>query len=392
MSGAALRVGFPAIGGDQWKGGQNYLQNLLHALRMHAHDRIAPVLFAYPGYAPDLIEHVQQWGVEVVTDDFFAPHNARSRLARATIIGRDAGAGAIYARHRLDLIFENAHYHGWRFDQPTLAWFPDFQHQHMPHLFSRAGWWRRELGFRLSMMRNEHVLLSSQDALHDLDRFYAGYRCQVHVVPFAINPPAPVPDSDVRHAASALGIEQGWFFLPNHFWIHKNHEVVVRAVAQLKARHPEITVVCTGNTHDPRNPDHFRRLEAMVREGGLETNFRVLGLVPYAQLTALMRGAIALINPSKFEGWSTVVEEAKVYATPLILSDIGVHREQCGSSARYFMPDDALALAHILERYWQGRGELPVRADPAEMYTAASERFAIFASRFAAACESAAGR
>jgi glycosyltransferase involved in cell wall biosynthesis len=63
---------------------------------------------------------------------------------------------------------------------------------------------------------------------------------------------------------------------------------------------------------------------------------------------ALMRTSTALINPSRFEGWSTTVEEAKSFGVPMILSDIDVHREQTGGTSRYFGIDDPTALADHL--------------------------------------------
>lgn len=42
----------------------------------------------------------------------------------------------------------------------------------------------------------------------------------------------------------------------------------------------------------------------------------------------LMKHAIAIINPSLFEGGSTTVEEAKSLLKVIILSGIPVHREQ----------------------------------------------------------------
>lgn len=57
----------------------------------------------------------------------------------------------------------------------------------------------------------------------------------------------------------------------------------------------------------------------------------------------------ALLNPSRFEGWSTTVEEAKAAGTPMILSDIPVHREQA-PNARFVGQDDAPALADAIEQ------------------------------------------
>ena len=57
--------------------------------------------------------------------------------------------------------------------------------------------------------------------------------------------------------------------------------------------------------------------------------------LPYAELLVLMQGARALINPSRFEGWSTSVEEARTLGVPMLLSSIAVHREQAGDVADY---------------------------------------------------------
>ena len=67
----------------------------------------------------------------------------------------------------------------------------------------------------------------------------------------------------------------------------------------------------------------------------LEKNFIFLGVIPYKDVLGLMRAAVAVINPSVMEGWSTTVEEAKSLGLPLILSDIPVHREQATTVRRF---------------------------------------------------------
>jgi glycosyltransferase involved in cell wall biosynthesis len=137
--------------------------------------------------------------------------------------------------------------------------------------------------------------------------------------------------------------------LPNQFWAHKNHGVVVDALAALKLQGTEITVACTGQTVDVRRPDHFGKLMERARDAGVSQNFRVLGLVPYSDMQALMLRACCVLNPSRFEGWSTTVEEAKVLGKRILLSDIPVHREQAPADGQYFSPDDALTLASLMK-------------------------------------------
>ena len=58
-----------------------------------------------------------------------------------------------------------------------------------------------------------------------------------------------------------------------------------------------------------------------------------------------MRHCCAIIQPSLFEGWSTVVEDARALGRPIIASDIPVHREQLGKDATFFSPHDVKSLA-----------------------------------------------
>jgi glycosyltransferase involved in cell wall biosynthesis len=150
-------------------------------------------------------------------------------------------------------------------------------------------------------------------------------------------------------------------------------------LALLKAEQPEITVVCTGNTHDPRQPLHFTQLMARRDALGLQAAFRVLGVVPYADMQGLMRHACAVINPSRFEGWSTSVEEAKSMNQAVLLSDLPVHREQAPTDATYFAVDDARALADAMLAV-QRRPATHLRAGPAQ--ASHEERLRAFGSAY----------
>ena len=63
---------------------------------------------------------------------------------------------------------------------------------------------------------------------------------------------------------------------------------------------------------------------------------------------SLMLNSIAVINPSKFEGWSSSVEQAKSFGKKVILSNISVHREQNPKRSIFFNTDDHKSLSKIL--------------------------------------------
>jgi hypothetical protein len=65
-----------------------------------------------------------------------------------------------------------------------------------------------------------------------------------------------------------------------------------------------------------------------------------------------MYHSIALINPSKFEGRSSTVEQAKSLGKQTILSNINIHKEHNPARRIYFNPDNFLELSSIMIKIW----------------------------------------
>jgi glycosyltransferase involved in cell wall biosynthesis len=170
--------------------------------------------------------------------------------------------------------------------------------------------------------------------------------------------------------------------MPNQFSKHKNHLLVLKALARLSQARPDVVVVASGKTEDERDPAHFPTIRRQIELSGLQERFRILGMLPYAEVRALMRASVALLNPSLFEGWSTPVEEARALGVPLLLSDLPVHLEQAGEAAAYFRRDSVELLAQMLV----GFQPLTDAEREARLFAASAEandRVRCFASDFA---------
>ena len=61
-----------------------------------------------------------------------------------------------------------------------------------------------------------------------------------------------------------------------------------------------------------------------------------------------MYNSIGVINPSKFEGCSSSVEQSKSMGKKIILSNINIHKEQNPVYSYYFKPNNYKQLAKIL--------------------------------------------
>lgn len=348
---AVIRVGFTLIPQSSWTGGYHYLLNLLRALALHCRDEIRPVLFhGAQASATDVQPFRDIEGVDVVEVAELKSTTDSLRLAAGLALGIDPLMRRLLKRHRIDVVFENATFFGWRLETPAVAWLPDLQHRHMPHLFSRSAWLKRELGFRAQINSGRTLMLSSVDACKDCERFYPASRGRTRAVQFAIFPRPPMQPAKAEEIVKSYGITQPFIYLPNQFWVHKNHELVINALHIARQQGVRIVVAASGNPVDPRSPDHFARLQKQIATLALEKEFRLLGLVPYSHVQALMQTCTAILNPSLFEGWSTSVEEGRSMGVPLILSDLNVHHEQAGDDAVYFDRFSANSLADALIR------------------------------------------
>lgn len=127
-------------------------------------------------------------------------------------------------------------------------------------------------------------------------------------------------------------------------------EVRKRAIRHAVRSNPQLVVVFTGSLHDPRSPKHLDKVLGMIHTLDIHDNWRVLGLIPKRDQVALLKEATTVIQPSLFEGWSTIVEEARLLNKRLIVSDIDVHREQAWDDVIFFDPHDARTLADAMTR------------------------------------------
>ncbi|MBB3659756.1 glycosyltransferase involved in cell wall biosynthesis [Rhizobium sp. BK650] len=344
-----INIGFIMISGRNWTGGYNYLLNLVTLLARYRKDEIHPVVFFGTDVSEDEVAPFRKLnGVTVVCHSLFDKSRSLRSLLLSVATGADRGIRAEFNKHEINVVFEVAQFFGFRLGLPAIAWFPDFQHRYLPHLFSKFGYWKRDIGFWLQIGADRSIMLSSEDSRRSCEHFYPAARGRTHVVRFAVPPKGTIDYSAARAVADKYQLPGRYVFLPNQFWKHKNHLLVLDALKILRARGLEITIAASGNQSDPRDPAYFPSLKAGIEDAGLARNFRLLGLIPYQDLAPLGLASMALLNPSLFEGWSTTVEEALSWGVPLILSDLDVNREQAGEAASYFDRYDAHSLADAL--------------------------------------------
>ena len=228
-------------------------------------------------------------------------------------------------------------------------WIPDFQERYLPHFFSKREIRQRKY-FQEHLVKKEYpIIFSSNNALEDFNRFYPKNKNRKEVLRFVSIVDNDYSNLEITDLKEKYNINRDYFISPNQFWQHKNQSVVVRAAKILKDIGIDFLIIFTGKEFDYRNPTYTSDLKRLIAKYNLEDNFRFLGFIDRAEQLQLMKNSIAIVQPSLFEGWSTVVEDCKALNHVIILSDLPLHREQINENCLFFDPLNENDLAEKLK-------------------------------------------
>jgi len=343
-----IRVGIAIErAGADWLGGVNYFRNLIGAVNQRPSRTIEIVLLAGEKVDAHGLDNLAETIRTPLLDIGRGPRTLRKGIQGIT--GTDWLLLQLLKKHGIQLLSHSGVL-GRKATIPTLPWIPDFQHIYLPDLFTKEGISRRRRVFSSYVRYGTCILLSSQCAERDLFKFLSPEQQRTKILRFSSCLSINAKWLSKKEIMSRYNVGPRWFHLPNQFWAHKNHRLVIEAIQMAKERGVPLTVLATGATSDARNPEFFSSLMKMVEDNALQNEFRVLGMVPYDDMLSIMRYSVAVINPSRFEGWSTSVEESRSLGKSVLMSDIDVHKEQAPERGVFFSVDDPSSLMDSMLR------------------------------------------
>ena len=362
--------------GDAWLGGTHYFNNLRSVTeRFHPEIEVKGLnLNACPTIYTKLSDRIRMsWYNRVIGKVPPAMKDAgRENYLRSIAPGRTICIYSTNYKHLLP--FPRL---------PKVLWIPDFQIFHLPEFFKPEDIEERKLSYSKGGKLARLVVLSSEAAQKDLVRFFPELASKSRVLHFVTELPDSVFTSNPNYVNPKYRLPEKYFYVPNQYWKHKNHKLIVEAVDILAKQQTPVHVVFSGSQSDPRNPEWFSELQAMIEANHLRNYITELGIIPKEDVYALMRQSCALINVSRFEGWSTSVEESKAIGKRIILSDIPVHIEQAPMHGYYTGTDDAVQLAKYMTKLWTDTNSGPDERDELNARNKTAADLRIFAENFA---------
>lgn len=334
-----------AFGGSSWIGGIYYIRNIAYSLSLskRIRERYRIVIFTGPEQR-DVFEDLDKDCIRVKTITGICGRGRRFFVAKWCLL---------YKCHYLMYGYNRI---ASKIGATTIEWIPDFQHNHFPEFFSEDEIESRTKSYWRIKENDNKLILSSYDALKDFNQFYSGGKKETYVVHFVSYLRPIIERFDAETEAEVLERyhlqHRKYACIMNQFWKHKNHITVFQAIEKYYAMDSDadLEFVFTGSISDYRDESYSDYIRQYISSSGIKTHIRLLGFIDRVDQLVLMKRAEFVIQPSLFEGWGTVVEDAKVLDKRVLLSDIPVHREQMYERCTLFDPHNPEELAELIKK------------------------------------------
>jgi glycosyltransferase involved in cell wall biosynthesis len=364
-----LKIGITSDGFVQWGGGLDFLRTIVSSL--HATSVPMELHLLVPGTGPRAVlklvdQHLRTTAKTILRRKLATTHKpSRADLNRAIetfdapiqMHDIDIGYSAL-ARHArklsLDVLLPSFYPLPFGSELPWLGYLYDFQHRHLPEFFTAREREQRNIDFEAMLTHARGIIVNAQAVASDIKTFYPSAQSSVFALPFSTAPSPEWLAMDVAPVRDKYKIPKRYFIICNQFWQHKDHSTAFKAFAKFatESGHTDIDIVCTGATSDYRSVEYFNSLLNQIREQHLQTRVHILGLIPKNDQISLLKGAIALLQPTLNEGGpgGGAVYDAVALGVPAIVSDIPVNREIVGEEiVSFFRARDSESLANAMQ-------------------------------------------
>lgn len=215
----------------------------------------------------------------------------------------------------------------------------------------------REQAYRTICRYATLVLVDSEAGRQDVLRFYGDLidGDRIRVLPFfpPVRRSRPPTERDLGRVRTRYGLPERHYFYPAQFWMHKNHRLIVEALAHLADGGDEaVRVVFAGSYTEKWRARNFIDVMALADRLGVRDRIHYLGFVPDRDMPALYSLSAGLVMPTFFGPTNMPPLEAWSFGRPVIVSDLPSIRDQLGDGALYIDPRDAVSLADAMGRLW----------------------------------------
>jgi glycosyltransferase involved in cell wall biosynthesis len=138
---------------------------------------------------------------------------------------------------------------------------------------------------------------------------------------------------------------------------------ILRVASVLRQKTPDLRILVAGGDHEPAmlaaagggKRGESGKWKAESRKSGSEQNVELLGYIGVAQLALLMRDAVALFYPTRYETFGIAAAEAMAAGTPVVTCRSTAVPEIVGEAALFAAADNPDEMAEIILTLFNNR-------------------------------------
>jgi glycosyltransferase involved in cell wall biosynthesis len=300
-------------------GASSYESSIIKCLRSNASKHIEFEIFQPLGSV-----HHENFGLSYAYKNTFVSELAS--FFRSTRIGREiASLNDLFIgnlertliEHKIDIAYflsPNPHSLGL-VTIPMINTVWDLGHRDLPEykeMGSRTQFAKREFYYSRVLPNSFLVVTDSKKTSARISHIY-GVSSDA-TVDAGLFPAIQDYPSDIEK--SNLLSNEDYLIYPAQFWSHKNHELLVDLMLQIKGEFPDVNLYLTGS-----DKGEMSRIRELVRAAKLEDCIRILGFVESDFLAELIKGARALVFPSRLGPTNLPPLEALMLGTPVVVTN-----------------------------------------------------------------------
>lgn len=333
----------------KWTGGIIYLLNAIRILNFLEDKDKPTVVVLYNPALKKYVDEIDYPYLELVPHSFSSIYKG---YVDSILKNKNTFVHDLVINHKLDAIFPMHDYPvKSKLEAKLVSWYADLQHMYYPQFFTKRKRLERNARIKLILRNSKDLVVSSQAVKDDFLKFFnVPKKLNIHIYHF-VSIIEALPDMGFGEIRSKYDLPEHFYMISNQFHKHKNHKVVFEAVAELKKKGIEVSIGITGRFPDEPDSPYMQELHDIINKNDLKQSIKFLGLIPRGDQLLLMKYCKAILQPSLFEGWSTVIEDAKSLQVPVIAANLNVNIEQLQETGTYFEPHNVAQLVSILENY-----------------------------------------
>jgi len=189
--------------------------------------------------------------------------------------------------------------------------------------------------YRLAALLARRIVTISRFSASEIEDAYGVPRSRIAVLPNSVPELVPLPGDEADRRVAKVAGKAPFFLYVGISRYRKNLPTLLAAFAEASKAMPGLRLVLAGK-EDAR----FVDVACIVARLGIADRVVRAGFVSLEDKAALMQRAIALVQPSLYEGFGLQLLEAQRMGLPVIASGIPALREVAGGAALFV--DDPL--------------------------------------------------